>query len=61
MSNTPLYNSLFPAKYKEDDFGWSPEWKLEIEKWLKCTKFAIESAHLTARGKICGWEKDTAN
>lgn len=36
MTKTPLYDSLFPEKYADDDFGYSQDWKVEIEKWLKC-------------------------
>lgn len=31
-----LFDSLFPKKYTEDDFGYSSEWNNEIQKWLEC-------------------------
>lgn len=45
MTNTPLYNEYFPPQYEEDDFGYSPEWKNEIEKWLEAAKGIDESIY----------------
>ena len=44
-SKTPLYSDLFPTKYDEDDFGYSPEWTNEIEKWLITAKNTDEEIY----------------
>jgi hypothetical protein len=52
MSNTPLYDSLFPSKYKEDDFGYSQEWNEEIEKWLACAIEVDESRFVKEKNRV---------
>lgn len=52
MSNTPLYNDLFPPSYTEDDFGYSPEWNDEIEKWLVTAKDIDESIYNKQKNRV---------
>lgn len=52
MSDTPHYDALFPKSYVEDDFGYSPEWKNEIEKWLVTARSIDESIYNKQKNRV---------
>jgi len=52
MSNTPLCDNLFPPSYVEDHFGYSQEWKNEVEKWLFVSKNINEVVYNKQKNRV---------